>query len=219
MIPRPQAAEPGGPPPWAPRRGITVGTVLAALARAGRGLEHVPHDDLPGRSAVLVALFEEDGEARVVLTRRAASLRTHRGQVSFPGGRIDPGEDAVSAALREAREEVGLDPGLVRPVGCLRPASAFSTGVPITPVVGVLARRPLLVPSPAEVDRVFDVSLADLASACRQEWWTEPGRPRFAMYVFSVDGETVWGATARMLVDLLGTILGDGADAPVGGSG
>ena len=158
-------------------------------------------------SAVLVGLFEEDGETRVVLTRRSTRLRTHRGQVIFPGGRIEPGEDAVSAALREAYEEVGLDPSAVQPIGYLPRAFAFSSGAPITPVVAVLAARPSLSPSPAEVDRAFDASLADLAAAFTEEWWSEPDLPRFPMVFFSVEGETIWGATARMLVDLLSTVL------------
>jgi 8-oxo-dGTP pyrophosphatase MutT (NUDIX family) len=190
--------------------------VLDALHRAGRGMNAGPPPAPVGTapSAVLVALFEEDGEARVVLTRRSTSLRTHRGQVSFPGGRIDPGEDAIAAALREAHEEVGLDPSLVRPVGYLTRAFAFSTGAPITPVVAALPVRPVLAPSPAEVERAFDASLADLAATFTEEWWSEPGLPRFPMYFFSVEGETVWGATARMVVDLLTTVLVDGAPRP-----
>ncbi len=196
-------------------------SVTEALGRAGRTLDQGPPaspenvDEAwaaapAAASAVLVALFEEGGEARVVLTRRSTLLRTHRGQVSFPGGRIDPGEDALGAALREAHEEVGLDPGLVTPVGYLASVFAFSTGAPITPVVATLPARPELVPNAAEVDRAFDAALADLAAGFTEEWWSEPGLPRFVMYFFSVEGETVWGATARMLVDLLTTVLVDG---------
>jgi 8-oxo-dGTP pyrophosphatase MutT (NUDIX family) len=222
VIPRPATAEPGGPPPWTPRRGITVDAVLDALRRAGRSLADGPPPVAVGvpvaepasvsafPSAVLVALFEEDGEARVVLTRRSASLRTHRGQVSFPGGRIEPGEDAVGAALREAHEEIGLDQARVRPVGYLARAFAFATGEPITPVVATLPARQVLTPNPAEVDRAFDASLSDLAANYAEEWWSGPDLPRFPMHFFSVEGETVWGATARMLVDLLETVLADG---------
>lgn len=181
--------------------------VLGALARSGRSLGDGP---VAAPSAVLVALFEEDGEARVLLTRRSARLRTHRGQVSFPGGRLEVGEDAIAAAVREAREETGLDPALVRPVCYLARASAFSTGEPITPVVAALGSRPDLVANPDEVDRVFDASLADLAAGFTEEWWSEPGLGRFAMYFFSVETETVWGATARVLVDLLTIVLLDG---------
>lgn len=158
-------------------------------------------------SAVLVALFEEDGETRVLLTRRAATLRTHRGQVSFPGGRLEADEDAVAAALREAFEEIGLDPALLRPLALLAPATAFVSGTPITPVVATMDRRPPVAANPAEVARVFDVSLAELASAFTEERWREPGLPTFSMYFFEVAGETVWGATARMLVDLLTVVL------------
>lgn len=156
---------------------------------------------------MLVPLFEEDGEARVVLTRRAATLRSHRDQVCFPGGRIDPEESAVSAAVREAFEEIALDPSLVTPVGLLHPAMPFSSRVPITPVVATLGSRPAVVANPAEVARVFDVGLADLARAYSEERWTEPGRGTFPMYLFEVATETVWGATARVLVDLLTLVL------------
>jgi 8-oxo-dGTP pyrophosphatase MutT (NUDIX family) len=226
VIPRPPTAEPGGPAPWsgAPPAlvsGITVARVVEALERAGRRLPGPPPPPprvgairavAPGPvvappAAVLVGLFEEEGESRVILTRRATTLRAHRAQVSFPGGRLDPGEDAVEAALREAHEEVGLDPGVAHPVGLLAPALAFVSGAPITPVVCTMDARPRLVANPAEVDRIFDVALAELAAAYREERWREPGLPPFSMYFFDVAGETVWGATARMLVDLLTVVL------------
>jgi 8-oxo-dGTP pyrophosphatase MutT (NUDIX family) len=171
-------------------------------------------------SAVLVVLFEESGEARVVLTRRAAHLRSHRGEVSFPGGRLDAGETAAAGALREAAEEIGLDPGLVEEVGRLTAVTTFSSGSTITPVVGLLRARPLLVPSPHEVEHVFDVALAELAGAhvFREEWWTVPGRGpaptpesggdgSFPVWFFELPDDIVWGATARILVDLLRLVL------------
>jgi 8-oxo-dGTP pyrophosphatase MutT (NUDIX family) len=196
--------------------------VVAALERAGRTRsipEPVPGAGPPaghGTAAVLVALFEQDGEARTILTRRSEALRTHRGEVSFPGGRLDPGEDVVAAARREAAEEVGLDWGSVRVVGWLRPVVTYSSGALAVPVVATLPRPPRLVPNPAEVARVFDVALAELAldSACHEERWTVAGRPApgssdgsFPVWFFSVGGETVWGATARMLYDLLCLVL------------
>lgn len=212
MIPRPPSAVPGGPPPWRPRRGITLASVADAVARRrplGDGVLAQLRRNAAPASAVLVPLFEEDGEARVVLTRRAATLRTHQGQVSFPGGRIDPGEDPVAAALREAAEEVALDPAVVRPVGFLDPAVTVASGAPITPVVATLAARPVLRPNPAEVDRAFDVSLATLAATFREERWTLPGGEEHPVYFFEVATETVWGATARMVVDLLALVLAD----------
>jgi 8-oxo-dGTP pyrophosphatase MutT (NUDIX family) len=232
-IPRPAQFVPGRPAPWvglAPteRTGLTLGRVLEALERAGHlGAAPAPHRvagqpplppveaDPPSPSAVLVPLFEEDGEARVVLTRRSAALRSHRGQVSFPGGRIDPGEDPPTAARREAFEEVGIDPASVSVVGWLDPLFTISAGAYITPVVGTLPGRPRYVVSPAEVARVFDVSLAQLPAdgVFHEERWNHlsdgPGLGAArAVWFFEVDGETVWGATARVLVQLCSVVLG-----------
>jgi 8-oxo-dGTP pyrophosphatase MutT (NUDIX family) len=171
--------------------------------------------ELASPAAVLAPLFDEDGEARVVLTRRAAHLRAHRGEVSFPGGRMDEGETPEEGARREAAEEIGLDPGSVEVVGRLTPVTTFASGSTITPVVGVLSRRPRLVASPQEVEHVFDASLAELVDPqiFREEWWTIPGRgpntggAPFPVWFFELPDDTVWGATARMLVELLRLIL------------
>lgn len=194
-------------------------SALAEHRHALDGAERVTFDALPGGgapAAVLVPLFEEDGETRVVLTRRAAHLRTHTGEVSFPGGRLDSGESAEDGARREAAEEVGLDPDTVAVVGRLSSISTFSSGATITPVVGALPRRPRLASNPAEVELVFDVSLAELAAdgVFREERWHLPARPPrpgsedeepgwFPMWFFELPDDTVWGATARMLVELL----------------
>ncbi len=190
--------------------------------------------DSAGRtpSAVLVAMFEEHGETRVILTRRSWNLRVHQGEVSFPGGRCDPGESPAECALREAQEETGLDPGLVTVTGYLSPLATFSSESFITPVVGTLEARPQMQPNPAEVDRVFDVELAALVAdgVFREERWnfrvpagggdpvrvTEvpdaPGRPlaadgSFPVWFFELPGDTVWGATARVLMELLRAVL------------
>lgn len=178
-------------------------------------------EELPGGgapSAVLVPLFEEGGEARVVLTRRAAHLRTHTGEVSFPGGRLDAGESPEDGACREAAEEVGIDPDSVEVVGRLTPLSTYSSGATITPVVGVLPGRPRLRANPTEVDHVFDVTLSTLLTdeVFREELWLMPerllgaagggARPELGwrpMWFFELADDTIWGATARMLVELL----------------
>ena len=237
MIPRPTDWRPGGPPPWADvpsarRSSIGLARVLAALDAAGQGgpapadvvsdavfeAPVVGETSSPLRlnAGVLAPLFEEDGEARVVLTRRSDDLRTHQGQVSFPGGRLDPGEDAPAAALREAHEEVGLDPGLVTAVGWLHPVLTMVSASFILPVLGTLAERPHLVANPTEVERIFDVSLAELADpdVFHEERWRFPGRViagsednSFPVWFFEVSGELVWGATARMLYELLSVVL------------
>jgi 8-oxo-dGTP pyrophosphatase MutT (NUDIX family) len=238
VIPRPADWRPGGPPPWAdlpPARRASIGLdrVLAALDAVGQagpvpadvGADGIFEAPVVGEapaplhrvnSGVLAALFEEHGETRVVLTRRSTDLRTHQGQVSFPGGRIDEGEDGTAAALREAYEEVGLDPSLVTTVGWLHPLMTMVSSSFILPVVGTLAARPRLVPNPGEVDRIFDVSLAELADPAifAEERWRIPGRViegsednSFPVWIFEVAGELIWGATARMLYELLSIVL------------
>jgi 8-oxo-dGTP pyrophosphatase MutT (NUDIX family) len=175
-----------------------------------------PHVELPGLdqpgsrpAAVLVPLFEEAAEAHVILTRRSSALRSHTGEVSFPGGRLDGDELPLTAALREAGEEVGLDPAAVEIVGQLSPLSTFSSRSTITPFVGVIGHRPHLHPNPAEVERVFDLSLAELVSdgVYRQELWELPDVGWREMNFFELTGDTVWGATARMLKELLELVL------------
>ncbi len=168
--------------------------------RAARRLER---DYRP--AAVLCALFEEQGEVHVILTRRSSNLRSHNGEVSFPGGRLEEGEPAVDAALREASEEVGIDTATIDILGPLSPLVTVSGEVLITPFVGALPERPHLLPSPAEVERAFDVSLAELVSegVYREELWDIPGENGRSISFFELHGDTVWGATAWMLRDLL----------------
>ena len=213
-IPRPPQARPGDPAPWfdqgAVRTGITLDRVRASMrAMPPPGTEPALPAELPGggRSAgVLVALFEEYGESRVILTRRSSNLRSHTGEVSFPGGRVEPGEEPMSAALREASEEVGLDPSLVDILGELAPLTTMSSRAAITPYVGALSTRPSLTPNPDEVELAFDVALADLAGpgVHREERWSAPGMPEDrAMHFFDLPDDIVWGATARVLHELL----------------
>jgi 8-oxo-dGTP pyrophosphatase MutT (NUDIX family) len=143
-------------------------------------------------------------------------LRSHRGEVSFPGGRLDPGEDAPAAALREAYEEVALDPAQVTTEGWIHPVLTMMTGSLIMPIVASVPSRPHMVASPAEVERVFDVSLRDLADPdnFHEERWRVAGRhipgttdDRFTVWFFEVEGEMIWGATARMVHELLRIVL------------
>jgi len=240
VIPRPDTWQPGDPAPWAQlsepeRQGITVATVVQALVaheQAGPVPDDIGSDRVLGPSilvnetsapavrvinaAVLVVLFEEEGEARLVFTRRSPTLRAHRGEVSFPGGRLDAGEDPASAALREAFEEVALNPVEPTLVGWIHPVLTMVSGSLIMPVVATLASRPRLVASPDEVARIFDVSLRQLADPAvfHEERWSFPGREipgspdnSFAVWFFEVEGELIWGATARMIHELLSVVL------------
>lgn len=215
-IPRPPVARPGGPAPWpqlapgVPRPPLTLDDVRAAVERHRPLPELFPSDPDQGTSGVLAALFEEDGEARIILTRRGEWMRSHSHQVAFPGGRVEPGETPLHAALREAHEEVDLDPSSVEIVGALSVMSTISSpDGGIHPFVGVLRQRPVLTPNPDEVERVFDVAVAELMEeGCyREEIWGVAGSER-AIYFFELDGETIWGATARMLHELLSLVAG-----------
>jgi 8-oxo-dGTP pyrophosphatase MutT (NUDIX family) len=219
LIPRPASYRPGDPAPWleaGPPGPITVARVRAALKWRGdppAGITEIAKVALPGASrppaAVLCALFDQDGEAEVVLTRRAAGLRSHTSQVSFPGGRLDPGEEPVDAALREAKEEIGLDPAAVTVLGRLSTMRTALNPAPIVPFVGALPGRPELRPNPAEVERAFTVPLAELSDpeVYREELWTFADGSERPMHFFELIGDTVWGATARMLYELLDLVL------------
>jgi 8-oxo-dGTP pyrophosphatase MutT (NUDIX family) len=193
-------------------------------------LPSIGDEDGPGpNSAVLAAVWEEDGEARVLLTRRTAWLRSHSGQVAFPGGRVEPGETLAEAALREAWEEVGLDPSTVEVIGRLSRMHTISSGAGIFPFVAVLpGGRPSVEANPDEVDRVFDVALGELMAdgVFREEIWGIPSQEGIGterpIYFFEVAHETVWGATARMLYELLLLVIGrtpPPMQAPVRGPG
>jgi len=168
-------------------------------------------------AAVLVALFEEAGESRVLLTVRSSRLRSHQGEVAFPGGKLDPDEGIEDGACREAEEEVDLDPATVTVIGRLTAMPTVSSNTLMTPVVAVLDSRPVTTPAPDEVARVFDVALADLVAdgVWVEELWSVPGRSgrdgqlggEFPVWFFSVAGETIWGATARVLTELLCLVL------------
>lgn len=155
-------------------------------------------------SAVLIALVDGADGVEVLLTRRSMQMRNHRGEISFPGGRLDPGETPIETALREAHEEVGLDPHLPTIVGELTHLSTIVSRSYIVPIVSVLPERPDVEPLTGEADRVLWTTLDDLTSpgTYRVERWGTPPFGR-ALHFFELDDETVWGATAHMLVDLL----------------
>lgn len=160
-------------------------------------------------SAVLAAVYDDGGEAHVILTRRAWHLRAHRGEVSFPGGGRDPGEDLEDTARREAWEEIGLDPRLVEIVGELDHLSTVTSGSFIVPFVAVLHDRPSVTANPAEVEAVLHVALSELLreGVFHEERWQIEGAQR-SIFFFEMVGDTIWGATAAMLRQLLGLVTG-----------
>jgi peroxisomal coenzyme A diphosphatase NUDT7 len=212
VVPRPEGWRLGGPAPWpASLDDATFALDAVVAAVQGQSLADAALPLFPGArpSAVLVALHEGPTGAEVVLTRRSQSLRNHRGEISFPGGRLDDGETPEHAALREADEEVALAPDTVELVGRLPPLATVVSLSHIVPVVGRLRARPALRPAAAEVERILHVPLRELADPAvfREEWWGEHELAR-SIYFFELEDETIWGATARILVDLLSVALG-----------
>ena len=140
----------------------------------------------------------------MLLTRRSMDMRTHRGEISFPGGRLDPGETAADAALREAHEEVGLDPALVTVEGELEHLNTIVSRSYIVPVIASLAEPVDVQPASPEVDRVLWVPLVEFTrpDTYRSERWGTPPTDRL-LHFFELDDETVWGATASVIVQLL----------------
>jgi 8-oxo-dGTP pyrophosphatase MutT (NUDIX family) len=215
-IPRPFNARAGGPAPWAGLPPEFRRPALADIARAlsalgpARRSDREISDPTARPSAVLAPLYDEGGEAHVVLTRRTWGLRTHEGEVSFPGGRVEPGESTVDGALREAKEEIDLDPSTVEVIGELDHLATVTSWSFIVPYVGALPARPETHPNPAEVEAVLNVPLAELLEPdnFRQEIWTFPGGDPRPIYFFELVGDTVWGATANLLRQLLGAVTG-----------
>ncbi len=155
-------------------------------------------------SAVLVALSDGPDGPSVLLTRRSWELRHHRGEISFPGGRMDPGETPVQTALREAHEEVGLDPSAVRVHGELEHLNTVVSRSYIVPKVAVVDEPIELTGRTMEVERVMWVPLSELTrpDTYRAEVWGF-GSTHRTLHFFHLDDETIWGATGRMLFDLL----------------
>lgn len=155
-------------------------------------------------SAVLVPLFEVNDEPRVLLTRRSDSLTTHKGQIAFPGGRLELGETSLQAALRETYEEIGVDASRAQVVGELTAHRTISSTSHIVPHVVRLPDVPTEFSPNGEVERVLSVSLAELIrpDTFAQEHWVFPDR-EVVVPMFYLDDETIWGATARMLQELL----------------
>lgn len=202
IIPRPPVWSLGPAAPWPVDPELTLAQVLRAVPDVVTPPRPVSGESRP--SAVLVLLTDVGDGPEVLLTRRSWEMRSHRGEVSFPGGRMDPGETALDTALREANEEVGLDPAVVTVHGELDHLHTAVTRSYIVPKVGTVTERLDLQAQPSEVERVLWVPLADFTreGAYRSENWGERPIER-TLHFFELDDETVWGATARILVDLL----------------
>jgi 8-oxo-dGTP pyrophosphatase MutT (NUDIX family) len=167
-----------------------------AAALGGRGGTH---------AAVLLALYGWPGEPGLIFTERRADLRRHAGEVSFPGGRRDPGDaDLTATALREAEEEIALDPAAVDVLGALPPVSTFVTDYLVHPFVGLVPHPAELdlQPNPTEVETVLAFSLERLREGYEMRRLLRRGIPIHTP-TYEVEGQLIWGATARILGNLL----------------
>lgn len=170
--------------------------------RTGWRAGHFPAD---ARIAAALLLLYPDGRgAAVPLTVRASGLARHAGQISLPGGATDPGETLAEAALREASEEIGVDPASVRVLGELTPVHVLVSGFTLHPVVGVTDERPAFQAAPGEVDEIIEVSLSDLRDASRIRRGTRVREGIAVEYpYFDLHGHQVWGATAMVLGEFI----------------
>jgi 8-oxo-dGTP pyrophosphatase MutT (NUDIX family) len=180
------------------------------LARAAPPAPYVYGDDGTGRdeagktpAAVLVPIVAHPEGFSVLFTRRTTQLRAHSGQVSFPGGRSEPGDASPQhTAMREAQEEIGLPASRVEVLGQL-PEYRTRTGFRVTPVIGLIQPPLELVPDAREVDEIFEVPLAFLLEPANYRRESRQFGARLATYyVIEHHGRTIWGATAGMLVNL-----------------
>ncbi|MEO1016407.1 MAG: CoA pyrophosphatase [Pseudomonadota bacterium] len=197
--------------------------ILDRASSAGPRIDHLRgdegHQELGHtgtiKAAVLIALVNRPVGATIVLTKRTSHLRAHAGQISFPGGRMEPDDvSAYATALREAKEEIGLMPVDVEILGTISPYSTI-TGFKVYPIVGWVSASQPFRPDPFEVDEVFEVPLEFVLNQGnhQRESRIRHGRRRH-YYVLSFEGRYIWGATAAMLVNFARLIGHYGSDAP-----
>ncbi len=154
-------------------------------------------------AAVLVPLYlDAEGVLHAVFTRRRDDLRRHAGEISFPGGRADDGEGMIATALREAHEEIGLPAEDVEVLGALQPTPTIATNYAVYPFVGLIDAGREWTLSPREVDAVLELSIADLRAGYERRRMLRRGVP-FRTDTYVVGEDLIWGATARILADLL----------------
>lgn len=172
-------------------------TLIDHLQQQLRFAQHIE----PAQAAVLIAITKED-DPKVVLTRRSKHLNQHAGEVSFPGGKRDPEDSSnIAVALREAHEEIALNPYDVELIGDL-PMQRSKSGLSVKPVVGLIHPQIELTAQPTEIDRIFLASLHELMQTPTQPHAVQYQQQTLYFPSMHVQNEIVWGLTARMLVSL-----------------
>ena len=157
-------------------------------------------------------------EPTAIFTVRTDTVRSHKGQISFPGGSKDPSDDSLlHTALRESQEEIGLDPAEVKVVGELDTFPTFVSGYVVTPFVGLLSKRPELHPNPAEVASILEVPLEQMNNEIRRDPGFTHGDRTYPTEAWIWEGHVIWGVTARIVREFL-SVLGEAGlvEAPTG---
>lgn len=186
-----------------PKPGLQAQLRMVTVPRPGNKT-YLDVGDACSRAGVLVLLYPWKKRLHVVLTKRTKTVAHHQDQISFPGGRIDHGESPVEAALREAKEELGIDPAATRILGELTPLYVPPSNYTIYPVVATMNKRPPVQPSPDEVAEVIEIPLLHLLDAknIRQETWLLRGMEvRVPFYFYQ--SHKIWGATAMILAEFM----------------
>jgi 8-oxo-dGTP pyrophosphatase MutT (NUDIX family) len=159
------------------------------------------HQDPPRPGAVLLLLFEEDGIIKFPLTKRPEYAGAHGGQISLPGGKAEPGEDAIQTALRECHEEIGVAAEGITILGKLSNFFVIPSNYVVTPIIGSISPKPVFKPDPYEVSKIFEASVPNLLAedAIKEKEILAAGKYRMIAPHFEIENEVVWGATAMML--------------------
>jgi len=215
IVPRPNDACRGDPAPWTTLPAARRSSI--PVERLRRGLAHLataPAPLPPVHSAVLVPVVVRGGEAALVLIRRSAALERDAGNLAFPGGHLEPGEEPLAAALRESQEEIGLDPGLVEVIGSFAVVERVRGHERVVPFVGVVTGHPDYVADGHEVAAILEVPLASLAAdgISWQERWDAPGRDAGVCFFAGTPelaDDLIWGLTARIVWDLLAAVIAE----------
>lgn len=189
------------------RTGILPGAQAHEPLRAkpvGNIVPKFDHPNPPRPGGVLILFFEEGERVKFPLIKRPNYPGLHGGQISLPGGKSEPNESALQAALREANEEIGVKANTVRVLGTLSPFHVIPSNFLVTPVVAVAKGTPNFIPDPREVDRILFASLEDIIHAEAIKVKEIQVANRYSMLAphFEIEGEVVWGATAMMLNEL-----------------
>lgn len=212
-LPQSHAARPGSVPSWLAHHAVdfSFSSTTSLLQARLKALPDSAPTSTRGRPAsILVPIVElADGDAGLLFTRRSWSLSRHSGEISFPGGGVESGETYTQAALRETHEEIGVDPDTLHLIGSLGEGRTSSTSAPFQRVVGIL-KDPHNAQRSEEVDEVFIVALRSLARAevFHFEIWNRGDSDDIEISFFELERDLLWGATARVVVELLTLLHG-----------